>query len=435
MSNNFPDWVEYGYQVVEELGRNREGGRITWKAQQIATDEDIVIKQFCFAQSGSNWSAYKAHEREIAILENLNHQGIPRYLESFETGDGFCLVQEYKNAPSLAIKRTFEPEEIKIIAIKILEILVYLQDRIPPIIHRDIKPENILVDSELNVYLIDFGLAKIGELEVAASSVFVGTPGFIPPENLFKPTTASDLYSLGSTLICLLTGINSIKIQDLTSDDNPYLLEFQHLLPRLSQRFLLWLQTMVEPNQSKRYQTAQEALETLKPLYIIRIPEANLSHSFLEVTADRLGEKISIPLTVSNSIPETILEGKLNLNYDENNKLVEPNYNAWITLDKSSFSDNSVQFNIKVDTSELRASTTYERQLILQTNGNPEIQMITLKVRTAPVPIENKKMPYLWLSLLFCVSLFIPIEVQLIPNVYEYVLESINEIWSPYSKR
>ncbi|MGK7881474.1 MAG: serine/threonine protein kinase [Crocosphaera sp.] len=430
MSNNFPDWVEYGYEVLEELGRNREGGRITWKVRQIATDEDSVIKQFCFAQSGSDWSAYKAHEREITVLENLNHQGIPRYLESFETGDGFCLVQEYKNAPSLAIQRTFEPEEIKIIAIKILEILVYLQERIPPIIHRDIKPENILVDSDLNVYLIDFGLAKIGEVDVAASSVFVGTPGFIPPENLFKPTTASDLYSLGSTLICLLTGINSVKIQELTSDDNPYLLEFQHLLSRLSQRFLAWLQTMVEPNQSKRYQTAQEALEALKPLYIIRIPEAKLSDSVLEVTAKRLGEKISVPLQVNNGIPETVLEGKLDLNYKKNNQLVEQNYNSWITLDKSSFSSNLVKFNIKVDTGQLRASTTYERQLILQTNANPERQIITLKVNTAPIPINNKKMPYLWLSLLLFVSLSIPAEFQLVPVVYENVLERIQEIWS-----
>ncbi|MEH2292707.1 hypothetical protein [Nostoc sp.] len=54
--NSYPDFSEYGYQVLRELGRNREGGRITWLASKVDTGEQIVIKQFCFAQAGSNWS-------------------------------------------------------------------------------------------------------------------------------------------------------------------------------------------------------------------------------------------------------------------------------------------------------------------------------------------------------------------------------------------
>jgi serine/threonine protein kinase len=220
--SNYPDFTSQGYRVVSELGRNREGGRITWLATQLDTNQQVVLKQFCFAQAGSNWSAYNAHQTEIQVLEVLNHPGIPRYLTAFNTSDGFALIQEYKNAPSLATKRSFQPEEIKEIAIKALEILVYLQNRIPPIIHRDLKPENILVDNQLNVYLIDFGFARIGSQEVAGSSVFKGTPGFIPPEQIHKPTEASDLYGLGATLICLLTGIKSTEIQNLTDDNDPF---------------------------------------------------------------------------------------------------------------------------------------------------------------------------------------------------------------------
>jgi serine/threonine protein kinase len=194
--SNFPDFNSHGYQVNRELGRNREGGRITWLATNLKIGDEVVIKQFCFAQAGSSWSGLNAYQREIEVLQGLNHPGIPSYLDTFETQDGFCIVQEYKNAPTLAVKRSFEPEEIKEIAVKILEILVYLQNRIPPVIHRDIKPENILVDGKLNVYLIDFGFARIGSEEVSGSSVFKGTPGFIAPEQLFKPTEASDLYSL-----------------------------------------------------------------------------------------------------------------------------------------------------------------------------------------------------------------------------------------------
>ncbi|MCL6754490.1 protein kinase [Nostoc sp. CCCryo 231-06] len=185
---SYPDFSEHGYQVLRELGRNREGGRITWLASKVDIEEHVVIKQFCFSQAGSSWSGFRACEKEIQFLQKLNHPGIPHYLSSFDRPDGFCLVQEYINAPSLAKTRSFAPEEIKQIAVKALEILVYLQNRIPPIIHRDIKPENILVDEQLNVYIIDFGFARVESEEVSASSVFRGTPGFIPPEQMFKPT-------------------------------------------------------------------------------------------------------------------------------------------------------------------------------------------------------------------------------------------------------
>ena len=256
---SYPDFSEHGYQVLRELRRNREGGRITWLASNI-DNREVVIKQFCFAQAGANWNGFKAHEKEIQFLKELNHPGIPHYLSSFERSDGFCLVQEYINAPSLGETRSFAPEEIKQIAVKALEIIVYLQNRIPPIFHQDIKPENILVDEQLNVYLIDFGFARIGSQEVSPSSVFGGTPGFIPPEQMFKPTEATDLYGLGVTLICLLTGIKSTKIDQLQDKDDPYVIKFHHLLPRLSLRFLGWLEKMVQPLQKNRFANAQLAL-------------------------------------------------------------------------------------------------------------------------------------------------------------------------------
>lgn len=422
--NNWSDFTAYGYQILEELGRNREGGRITWKAKKTDDNQVIVLKQFCFATIGSDWSGYQAYEREIEVLEGLTHPGIPRYLGSFETNNGFCLIQEYKNAPPLSQNRSFEPEEIKIIAIKLLEILVYLQNRIPPIIHRDIKPDNILVDAQLNVYLIDFGFARVGSQDISASSVFKGTPGFIPPEQIRKPTEASDLYSLGASLICLLTGYKSANIYELTSEDDPYKLEFKHLLPRLSLRFIQWLEKMVEPKLKDRFHNAEEALTALKPLYIIRIPEALISQQVIEVTADKLGEKIKVPLTVSNSIPETTLEGKWEVIPHSHDNC------SWISLEKPQFSSNLFHCNIKLDTSLLKAATTYHRQLILNSNANPETQTINLKVHTAPLPIENKKIPYLWLSLLLGVSLLVPLELQLIPLVRDKVMETIENIWN-----
>ena len=267
--NHHPDFSKQGYQVIRELGRNREGGRITYLANVLNSKQQVVIKEFCFARADADLSGVKPYQREIEILQKLNHSRIPRYVDSFEIPGAFYLVQEYKNAPSLGLTSSFHPEEIKQIALSILEILVYLQKQIPPIIHRDIKPENILVDEQLNAYLVDFGLARIQGTKVALSSFVAGTPGFMPPEEQFghSLTEASDLYSLGATLICLLTNTRSVEIGNLI-DDN-YRFNFQQLVPQISPRFRWWLMKMVERNRKRRYANAAIALEALKPIQVV----------------------------------------------------------------------------------------------------------------------------------------------------------------------
>ncbi|MBE8965489.1 serine/threonine protein kinase [Nostocales cyanobacterium LEGE 12452] len=267
--NHYPDFSKQGYQVISELGRNREGGRITYLANVLNSKQQVVIKEFCFARADADLSGVKAYQREIEILQQLNHSRIPRYVDSFEMPGAFYLVQEYKNAPSLGLMSSFNPEEIKQIALSILEILVYLQKQIPPIIHRDIKPENILVDEQLNAYLVDFGLARIQGAKVALSSFVAGTPGFMPPEEQFghSLTEASDLYSLGATLICLLTNTRSVEIGKLI-DDN-YRFNFQQLVPQISPRFRWWLMKMVERNRKRRYANAAIALEALETIEVI----------------------------------------------------------------------------------------------------------------------------------------------------------------------
>jgi serine/threonine protein kinase len=269
---NYPDFSAYNYRVINELGRNREGGRISYLAERVTSEQkpkqQVVIKQFRFLQADTSWQGFKAYEREIKILQELNHPRIPQYLDSFETSEGFCMVQEYKNAPSLATKSNLFPEDIQAIAISVLEILVYLQSRSPAIIHRDLKPENILIDNDNNAYLIDFGLSKIGGTEVAISSIVAGTPGYMPPEELFnRPLTeASDLYSLGATLIGLLTNMRSTEISNLI--DTTYRFNFKHLLTHLNPKFTIWLTKMVEPNLKDRYLDARSALTALQSINI-----------------------------------------------------------------------------------------------------------------------------------------------------------------------
>ncbi|NEO99271.1 MAG: protein kinase [Symploca sp. SIO2E9] len=289
---NYQNFYRHNYQVQQDLGENCAGGCLTYLATPLAQEKTenklVLIKEFKFGHSGTSWADYEAHQREKQWLQQLNHPGIPGYLDSFETLTGFCLVQEYKQAISLTEQSYWKPEEVKEIAIAVLEILVYLQQQHPPLIHRDIKPENILVeqcwhhpanslqngDSERNyqlrAYLVDFGQACQANGEAGADNAVKTTLGLTPPEQLLnQPLTAAyDLYGLGATLICLLSGMKSTEIGKLV--DHAYRLQFQHLLPQLSQQFLEWLEKMVAPNLKHRYSNAAVALAALKPISTVK---------------------------------------------------------------------------------------------------------------------------------------------------------------------
>ena len=398
----FPDFAAHGYQVIKDLGHNLQGGRFTYLAKRLADNTQVVIKQFQFSK-GLGWDGFRAIEREIQSLQGLNHRGIPKYLDKFETDNGYCLVTEHFPADTLAVGRSFTPDQIKQIAVQILEILMYLQERMPPVIHRDIKPENILVDRDLNVYLIDFGFARVGSGSVAMSSANAGTFGFMAPEQIrnLKLTTASDLYGLGLTLICLIGAISSTDIGNYIDFSNQ--LDRSKIDPKLkgcSLTFVKWLDQMVAPDPSKRFADAKVALKGLQPLYVTRYPSVEISKSSLEFKATSLGEKLTQTITLSNSTPETVLEGRWEVEPHLNDPPHTPDYHAWISFSPKQFKYNQQECHIIVDTSKLIAQGIGTRNVLLHTNAVPEIYTFPINIVTAPLPLEVKKLPFLAVVLL-----------------------------------
>jgi serine/threonine protein kinase len=401
--SSLPDFSTYGYQVKRQLGCNLAGGRITYQAVNLATLQAVVIKQFQFAQSSSSWADYDMYQREIQLLRSLDHPGIPQYLESFQTDSGFCMVQEYIPAPSLAVDRSFTLAEVRTIAVKTLEILVYLQNRVPSIIHRDIKPDNILVSDTNQVYLVDFGFARIGHGEVGVSSVVKGTLGFMPPEQLFNRqlTEASDLYGLGITLICLLTHTQSIDVGKLI--DITYRINFRTLLPHLSAAWLNWLEKLVEPRLGDRFPNAAIALASI-PDTTVFAPQVRLSTSMVQFNQVPCGRGLSAVIRVQNPIPQTELQGEWQVVPHPSDPALPPSAqvsHAWISFTPQTVQSNDVECQIWIDTTRLIPGCTYVRELCLRTNAAHSNYHVTLQVQTKADQKVAPSLPYTRLALLW----------------------------------
>ncbi|OKH29299.1 serine/threonine protein kinase [Chroogloeocystis siderophila] len=256
------------YKIQKQLGEHLDQKTLLAVDQQ--TRELVVIKLLIF-NSNLKWETLKLFEREAKVLKELSHPAIPRYVDYFDIettlGKGFALVQSYIDAPSLIEHtkrgRRFSETELKQIAKAVLEILIYLHNCYPPIIHRDIKPSNVLLANRSGnhvsqVYLVDFGSVQAAANEGGTKTI-VGTYGYMPPEQFGdRAVPASDLYSLGATLIYLATGQHPT---DLPQKNLRICFE---KYASLSPSFIDWLQWMTEPTLEQRLESAHHALQALQ---------------------------------------------------------------------------------------------------------------------------------------------------------------------------
>lgn len=287
------------YEVKQQLGK--QPGRQTLLARDLQTEERIVIKLLSLGND-FEWQHLKLFEREAETLKALSHPAIPRYLDYLEVDSpnnkGFALVQSYVEGKTLEqhlkAGRTFSDREVKELATALLKILHYLHEHEPPVIHRDIKPSNILLtnrsgNSMGEVYLVDFGSVQTIAAQEGGTITVVGTYGYMPPEQFGgRATPASDLYSLGATLIYLITGRHPTELPQKDGR-----IQFQQIA-NLEATFRDWLEWMTEPSLNRRLTSAREALQALKNPRVRKQPTASLvkkppdSEVILTKTADGL---------------------------------------------------------------------------------------------------------------------------------------------------
>jgi len=194
-------------------------------------------------------------EREFRFLLELDSTAIPCVYEMFEIDDVLYLVREYRDGVMLdeLIGLGLSREAIENLCWQIMDVLEYLHER--GIIYRDIKPGNLLVDTNGNIFLLDFGTARFHKNGKKSDTIALGTPGFAPPEQygLSQTTPASDIYSFGALLYYMLTGENP--------EDNPFgICSPDNIHAKIREPYIaefLIRCLMLDPK--KRFQTINEA--------------------------------------------------------------------------------------------------------------------------------------------------------------------------------
>ncbi|KAI1452835.1 cell division control protein [Annulohypoxylon moriforme] len=194
------------YRLGECLGKGAFGS--VYKAIHWGTGEAVAVKQIKLVNLPK--SELRMIEAEIDLLKNLNHDNIVKYIGFVKSADCLNIILEYCENGSLhSICKAYGkfPENlVGVYMTQVLQGLQYLHDQ--GVIHRDIKGANILTTKDGKVKLADFGVSTSTLAGPDKEAQVVGTPYWMAPEiiELSGATPASDIWSLGCTVIELLSG-------------------------------------------------------------------------------------------------------------------------------------------------------------------------------------------------------------------------------------
>lgn len=244
----------YNYQISCELGQG--GSAVVYLAHDIRRDMMVAIKRVCKDKFTDFVSARESLMCEFNIQKMCRHSGIANVHDFFEYNDEFAIVMDYiagDGLNQLIEKHGFLSEnDVLRWGIQICSTLSYLHNMGSPLYLCDIKPSNIIINSNSDAILIDFGVSKHDMTFHDGETTVLGTSGYAAPEQMARNVDGrTDIYGLGQTLYHALTG-RSIA-------EPPYEnIPVRQIRPTLSKNTERIIARCVLLNPEKRYQTADE---------------------------------------------------------------------------------------------------------------------------------------------------------------------------------
>ncbi|BAH50914.1 serine/threonine-protein kinase [Rhodococcus opacus] len=196
-----------GFSDIREIGRGGFG--VVYRCRQPQLDRTVAVKVLAADPAAEDLERFLREQRAMGRLSG--HPHIVTILQVGTTPAGRpYLVMPYHRHGSLdaAIRRTGPLSWADTLHLGVALAGALETAHQAGIVHRDVKPANILLTEYGDPQLADFGIARISGGFETGTGVITGSPAFTAPEVLAgqSPTPASDIYSLGASLFCALTG-------------------------------------------------------------------------------------------------------------------------------------------------------------------------------------------------------------------------------------
>ncbi|AOY82434.1 serine/threonine-protein kinase [Moorena producens JHB] len=249
-----------------------------------------VLNLSYYRTSKTREKVVELFQREVEVLKQLNHPGIPRvepdsyfrFVPNKNNQEEFlhCLVMEKIDGITLEewlLQNNQLITEAQAID-WLKQLIVILNEIHPKYLHRDIKPDNIMLRPNGQLVLIDFGAVKaltqqyIIQQQSTSQNTSIGTLGYMPPEmmNEQEAYPQSDFFSLGRTFVRLLSGKHP---SDFTQELQNQKLFWRNDVKSFSKRLLDLIDFIMEPDWQNRPKNTQEIL--LYMFDFLMVPAAN----------------------------------------------------------------------------------------------------------------------------------------------------------------
>jgi Tol biopolymer transport system component len=268
------------YKVLRLVGKGGMGE--VYAAEDLTLGRTVAIKLLPRSLEGQP-AELERFAREAKSIAALNHRAIVTLYSFEESGGTHFITMELVDGQPLAANlpsRGLPFDEVLRLGIEMADAVAAAHER--GIVHRDLKPANVLVRSDGQVKILDFGLAKLRQPDTAAADLptqaltgegrIVGTVAYMSPEQAEGRAVdhRSDIFSLGVVLYELATGRRpfqgdtSMSILSAVLKDHPA--PATTINPALPPAFARVLKTCLHKDPERRYQSAKDVRNELQTL-------------------------------------------------------------------------------------------------------------------------------------------------------------------------
>ncbi len=264
-----PPALLHRYNVLGAAGQGSMG--IVYKALDRETGETVALK-ILKPEIASDQAMMERFKNELLFARKITHKNVCRVYEFNRVGGIAYTSMEFVEGDSLrSVLNRFGGLPLRKGVDLAMQICSGLKEaHAQGIVHRDLKPENVMMDTQGNVKIMDFGIARSMEAVTRLTGSMVGTPAYMAPEQVGGKSVdyRTDIYSLGLILYEVFTGAQAfhadnpvaVALKQLRESPKPPH-EVEPTIPPPLERAIL---KCLEKEPAKRYQSIPELESDLR---------------------------------------------------------------------------------------------------------------------------------------------------------------------------